>query len=75
MIFHDSRKIEPKPPIVLANQLLMISMIMTYGYVNDKKYVPTENDIKMLEEFADELANSYYSAICIMDLLKKRRLN
>lgn len=75
MFFRRTRNIEPKPPIVIADQMVMNAMIIAYGYFYNIRYMPTQEDLKMFDEFVDELQASHAIASRIAHNLHQRIKN
>jgi len=65
----------PTPPIVVADQMLMNAMIIACGYLQNKKFIPTENDLKMFDVFVEELHMSYCASVHISNCLHQRSSN
>ncbi|MEQ1788813.1 MAG: hypothetical protein ABL857_00065 [Rickettsiales bacterium] len=65
----------PTPPIVVADQMLMNAMIIACGYLQNKKFIPTENDLQMFDVFVEELHMSHCAAIHISNQLHLRVSN
>ncbi len=65
-------KKEPKQPIEVADNMLMHAMIIACGYAKYKKFVPTENDLKLFDNFADELHTSHLIAVYISNCMHQR---
>jgi len=64
---------KPKQPIVVADTMLMHAMIIACGYAKYKKFVPTKNDLKLFDNFANELHTSHLIAVYIsnsIDIIK-----
>lgn len=63
---------QSKQPIVIADNMLMNAMIIACGYAKYKKFVPTENELKLFDKFADELNTSYLIAVYISNSMHQR---
>lgn len=72
MFFRRNKAIEPKPPIVIADQMVMNAMIIAYGYFYNIRYMPTQEDLKMFDEFVNELQASHAIASRIANSLHQR---
>ena len=59
MFFKRSRVRVRKPQMEVAMDMLMDSMIITYGYMKNKNYVLNEDDLKMVDLFVEELHRHY----------------
>lgn len=65
-------KKSPKQPIEVADNMLMHAMIIACGYAKYKKFVPSENDLKLFDDFAEELHTSYLIAVYISNCMHER---
>lgn len=65
-------KEETKQPIEIADNMIMQAMIIACGYLQYKKFIPTENDLKMFDKFTEELHTSSLIAVYISNCMHER---
>ncbi len=46
---------KPKPPLEMAFQFLANAILIVYGYQHNKRYMPSEHDLKMIDLLEREM--------------------
>ncbi len=72
MFFSKFRKIKPKPPIEIAFQMVLDAMTIACGYYSNKRFIPTENDVKDFRVFVEEMELGYAAVLYIAENLEQR---
>jgi len=66
------RRIIQKPPIEIADMMVRNAMIIAYGYLHNKRNLPTQEELAMFESFVEELDHSRATAAYISRCLYQR---
>ncbi len=66
------RRIIQKPPIEIADMMVRNSIIIAYGYLHNKRNIPSKEELAMFESFVEELDHSRATAAYILRCLHQR---